>query len=82
MVIAEFSLEFEKILKKLKNEELKRQLKKQIGKIIQDPEIGKPMMYKRKGTRELYVSHFRLSYGYLKEENKIVFLDFYHKDEQ
>jgi mRNA-degrading endonuclease RelE of RelBE toxin-antitoxin system len=35
-----------------------------------------------KGTRELYIGSFRLSYAYLKDENKIIFLDLYHKDEQ
>src|SRR3989344_3447151 len=48
----------------------------------ENPEIGKPMMHARKGTRELYVAPFRLSYAYFKEESKIVFLDFYHKDGQ
>nr|AAU82856.1 hypothetical protein GZ1D1_43 [uncultured archaeon GZfos1D1] len=40
------------------------------------------MKYARKGTRELYVGSFRLSYAYLKDEDKIIFLDLYHKDEQ
>jgi len=40
------------------------------------------MRYVRKGTRELYIGPFRLSYAYLKDENKIIFLDPYHKDEQ
>ncbi len=40
------------------------------------------MRYGRKGTREVYVKSFRLSYMFVKEEEKIVFLDIYHKDEQ
>ena len=36
----------------------------------------------RKGTREVYVGSFRLSYAYRKEKNTIEFLEFYHKDEQ
>ena len=51
-------------------------------KIIRNPEIGKPMRNVRKGTREVYVSPFRLSYIYLVDEDRIVFLDLYHKDEQ
>ena len=82
MVISEFGPHFEKRFKKIKNQALKIKLKKQIAKIIENPEIGKPMMHSRKGTRELYIFPFRLSYTYLKEENKIIFLDFYHKDEQ
>lgn len=38
------------------------------------------MRYARKGTREVYISPFRLSYKY--ENNVLTFLDLYHKDEQ
>ena len=82
MVISEFGHHFEKSFKKIKNQSLKTQLKKQIEKVINSPEIGKPMMHARKGTREIYLSPFRLSYAYIKDENKIIFLDLYHKDEQ
>lgn len=51
-------------------------------KIIQNPEIGKPMKYDRKGTKELYVKPFRLSYAYDKEKDILFFLAIYHKDEQ
>jgi len=51
-------------------------------KIIQNPDVGKPMRYARKGTREVYIKPFRLSYAYISEEDKIIFLDLYHKDEQ
>jgi len=82
MVISDFGPQFEKSFKKIKNQSLKDAIKKQIAKIMDSPEIGKPMRYNRKGTREVYVSPFRLSYLYLKEENKILFLEIYHKDEQ
>ena len=82
MVTVDYGPKFEKRLKKIKNQALKDKLKKQIVKVINDPEIGKPMMHDRKGTRELYIAPFRLSYAYLKNENKIIFLDFYHKDLQ
>ena len=69
-------------LKRSKDNLLKSKVKKQISKIIDSPEIGKPMRYAKKGTREVYVTPFRLSYLYIEKENKIVFLDLYHKDEQ
>lgn len=69
-------------LKHIKDRNLKIKIFKHIEKIINNPEIGKPMMYTRKGTREVYIPPFRLSYLYLKEENKIIFLDLYHKDKQ
>ena len=82
MVDVEFDDIFEKAYKKIKDLALKLRVKKQIAKIVESPETGKPMRHDRKGTREVYIHPFRLSYAYLKEENKIVFLDLYHKDEQ
>ncbi|MFH1307585.1 MAG: type II toxin-antitoxin system RelE/ParE family toxin [archaeon] len=69
-------------ISKVKDNSTLNQIKKKIKKIIENPEIGKPIRYVRKGTREVYIGSFRLSYVYLKEENKLVFLDFYHKDKQ
>ena len=71
-----------KSISKIKDKTEKEKIKKQIIKIIKNPEIGKPMRYSRKGTRELYVGSYRLAYSYLKKENKIILLDFYHKNEQ
>lgn len=72
---------FGRIFEKIDNT-LKEKVKKQIRKIIENPEIGKPMRYARKGTREVYIKPFRLSYAYIPEENRIILLDLYHKDEQ
>ena len=82
MVSIEFGPSFEKVLKKIKNLAVKDRIKKQVKRIIENPEVGKPMGYSRKGTRELYVAPYRLSYAWIKDEDKIVFLDLYHKDEQ
>ena len=82
MVKVAFHPSFQKIFSKIKNNELKEKIIKQFSKICCNPEIGKPMRYARKGTREVYIQPFRLSYIYIKEEDKIVFLDLYHKDEQ
>ena len=82
MVIAEFHPNFQKIFSKIKDNSLKEKIMKQFSKIKNNPEIGKPMRNVRKGTREVYIPPFRLSYAYLKSEDKIIFLDLYHKDEQ
>ncbi|MFH1917421.1 MAG: type II toxin-antitoxin system RelE/ParE family toxin [Nanoarchaeota archaeon] len=82
MVIVRFEPFFEKAIRKIKDAELKTRIKKQITKIISTPTIGKPMRYNRKGTREVYIPPFRLSYMYFEEEGRILFLDLYHKDEQ
>ncbi len=81
MVDVERDPYFEKLFSKLDNNQ-KEKVKTQIRKIIADPEIGKPMRYARKGTREVYAKPFRLSYAYIPEENKVIFLDLYHKDKQ
>ncbi|MDP7116020.1 MAG: type II toxin-antitoxin system RelE/ParE family toxin [Candidatus Woesearchaeota archaeon] len=80
MVIVEFHPLFEKRVRKLKNKQLRDKIKKQIKKIVDNPKIGKPMMHSRKGTREVYIPPFRLSYAWM--DNKIILLEFYHKDKQ
>lgn len=82
MVTAEFDPAFQKLFSKIKDYALKEKIIKQLTKLKENPELGKPMRYARKGTRELYISPFRLSYLYLKEEDKIIILDLYHKDGQ
>jgi mRNA-degrading endonuclease RelE of RelBE toxin-antitoxin system len=82
MVIGAFHPKFRKMFSKIKDAALKDKIMKQTAKLKENPELGKPMMYSRKGTRELYIPPYRLSYVYIKEEDKIVFLDLYHKDEQ
>ena len=72
---------FKRIKNKLDQSYLVR-LEKLIRKIITNPEVGKPMRNVRKGTRELYVGSFRLSYSFDKSTDTIFLLDFYHKDEQ
>jgi len=78
----DYSPDFAAILKRMKDSALKERVKKQIAKLLEMPESGKPMRHARKGTRELYIPPFRLSYAYLKKEEKVVLLDIYHKDKQ
>jgi len=82
MVTISFYPSFEKLFSKIKESAIKEKLIKLFYKIRDNPEIGKPMMYNRKGTREVYVGSYRLSYVYSKDEGEIIFLDLYHKDEQ
>ena len=82
MVTSCFDDRFQKTFSKIKDPTLKEKLIKQFIKIRDNPELGKPMRYGRKGTREVYVAPYRLSYAYLKEEDKLVFLALYPKDEQ
>jgi len=82
MVKVLFHPAFQKTFEKIKNASIKEKIIKHIQKLKDSPDLGKPMMYNRKGTRELYIEHYRLSYSYLKDEDKIVIIEFYHKDEQ
>ncbi len=81
MVEIRFDKKFASIFSKLDNSQ-KQKIIKQIKKISSNPEVGKPMRNIRKGTRELYVKPFRLSYEYFKSENIIYILDIYHKKKQ
>ncbi len=81
MVRVAFHPDFRKLFLKL-DKTTAEKIWKQIEKLKFNPETGKPMRFSRKGTRELYIAPYRLSYHYLKEEDKIILMDLYHKDEQ
>ncbi len=80
MVEVIFDPDFKKDFKKIKDNLTKEKIIKQISKIKTNPGIGKPMMYGRKGTRELYVPPYRISY--ILEGETVYILSLYHKDEQ
>ncbi|MBT3985545.1 type II toxin-antitoxin system RelE/ParE family toxin [archaeon] len=80
MVIVAFEENFKKKISKLKDKTIKEKIIKQITKIKNNPNIGKPMKFSRKGTREIYISPFRLVYKYVEE--KVIIIDIYHKDDQ
>ena len=82
MLDIEYKENFLKTIRKIKELAFKERIKKRVEDIINNPEIGKPMRFARKGTREVYVGSYRLAYAYIKEENTILFIDIYHKDEQ
>ena len=82
MVEIRFDKKFKIIFSKIKDELLRTKIKKQIKKISENPEIGKPMRHIRKGTRELYIKPFRLSYIYFAEKNLVYVSDLYHKKRQ
>ena len=82
MVKIDFDEHFKKTISKTKNSSIKERIEKLIIKIKNNPSVGKPMKHNRKGTREVYLPPFRLSYAYNKNTDTIIILDFYHKDEQ
>lgn len=82
MVEVFFGEKFKRFFSKIKDNLLKTKIIKQLEKLKENPLIGKPMRNVRRGTREIYIRPFRLSYAYLRNENKIIILDLYHKDLQ
>lgn len=82
MVNVDYDDKFKEFFFKIKDNFFRIKIKKQILKIINNPKIGKPMRHDRKGTREVYIKPFRLSYAYLKNENLIIFLALFHKKRQ
>lgn len=82
MALLEFDDNFKRTFCKIKDMSVRERIEKLIIKIKNNPEIGKPMMHNRKGTREVYLPPFRLSYAYDKIRDVLIILDFYHKDEQ
>ena len=82
MVEVIFDEKFKNLFSKIKDHLTKEKIIKQITKIKENPEIGKPMRFSRKGTREIYISPFRLSYLYDYAKQVVYILDLYHKDKQ
>ena len=80
MVEVIFDPNFKKDFKKIKDRSVKEKIIKQVSKIKENPGIGKPMRFDRKGTRELYISPWRLSYKL--DGNIVYILALYHKDLQ
>jgi addiction module RelE/StbE family toxin len=72
MVIKEVrtSGEFVRDSKQLDNS-IRVKLDKQIGKIMENPDCGKPLRYDMKGERTIYVKPYRLIY---KVEGDVLFL--------
>ena len=78
MVEIIYTEKFEKELKKSDNS-IKQIAIKQINKIIETPEIGKPLRYTLRGERTIYVRPYRIIYSF--SNNTIYFLRFEHRGE-
>ena len=70
---------FEKAIKHIKDKSLKEKIKKQIKKILENPEIGDFLSYDRKGERKIYIPPFRLIYKHDKEKEAIILINFEHR---
>ncbi len=77
MVKITFSEGFKKEFKKIKDKNLKEKIIKQIKKILDNPQTGKPLRYDLKGERTLYIKPYRLIYTIKKDE--IILLRILHR---
>ena len=70
---------FEKKIQKIRDKAVKERLKKQINRILDNPEIGEFLKY-RPQERKVRIPPYRLIYVYSKSENRIYFIDFDKRD--
>lgn len=67
MVKVLWTQKFEQDLKRVKDSYTKGKILKQIKKIADIPEKGKPLKYSLKGERTIYIKPYRLMYSYAKD---------------
>lgn len=72
-----FSEEFKKEFKKINNKSTRLKIIKQLKKLEQVPESGKPLRYNLKGHRTIRVSPFRIIYRI--EKDSIIINCFDHR---
>ncbi len=53
---------FEASFKKTRDKKIKERIKKQIERIIQNPDVGKPLRHDLKGERSIRIEPYRLIY--------------------
>ena len=70
---------FEEELKKIRDRATQDKLEKQIRKIYENPDFGKPLRYSLKGEWSVYVKPYRLIYKV--EGDKLILLRFEHRKE-
>jgi len=72
-----FSKEFKREYKKIKEKNLRLKIIKQIKKLSEQPESGKPLKHNLKNHRSLRIPPFRIIYRL--EKNKIIINCFDHR---
>ena len=74
-----FSYEFKKEFKKIKNKDLRLKIIKQLKKLKENPEAGKPLRKVMKNHKSLRIHPFRVIYRI--EQDKIIVNCFDHRGE-
>jgi len=68
---------FEKDVRKIRDKAVQERMDKEVKKITQDPNIGKPLSYGLKGERTVRISPYKLIY-HVDGEN-LILLRFEHR---
>ena len=74
-----YTSKFEHEVKKVVDKKVKERLEKSIKKIIENPEIRKPLSYALKGERTVRIPPFRLIYAI--NGNSLILLRFEHRSD-
>tara|TARA_Y100000310_G_C20507014_1_gene726913 strand:- start:518 stop:763 length:246 start_codon:yes stop_codon:yes gene_type:complete len=72
-----FSDKFKKEFKKIKKKDVRLRIIKNLKKLNQDPEVGKPLKYDLKNHRSIRIAPFRIIYRL--EKDKIIINCFDHR---
>jgi mRNA interferase RelE/StbE len=72
-----FSENFKKDFKKIKDKKSRIKIIKQLQKLSENSEVGKPLRYKLKGYRTIRIKPFRIIYKI--ENNRIIINNFEHR---
>ena len=72
-----YTSKFEHEVRTVVDKKVKDRLEKNIKKIIENPEIGKPLSYALKGERTVRMPPFRLIYAI--KGNSLILLRFEHR---
>lgn len=68
---------FKEEVQKIRDNAVKERIKKQIAKVVNNPNVGKPLRFDSKGERTVYIKPYRLIYSI--SGGEITLLRFEHR---
>ena len=72
-----YTQKFERDVKKLRDNLMKERVEKQIRRIVENPETGKPLRYGLKGEWAVRIPPYRLIYAV--QDDRLILLRFEHR---
>jgi len=74
-----YTEKFQRDVRKVRNSSLRTRLEKQIAKVAENPEFGKPLRYGLKGEWTIRIKPYRLIYAV--RGDQLILLRFEHRGE-